>query len=259
MCPILFEIGPFKIAGYGTMIAIGFIFALIMAEKRAAKKSLKKDLIFGLAFTCIISGIAGAKLLHYIVDIKYYLADPSRFLQFGSGFVVYGGIISGVICGYLYCRHYKLDFATYFDLIMPSVALAQAFGRIGCFLAGCCYGKQTSSIIGVTFSHSPFAPNNIKLIPTQLISSISLFVLTLLLVIYADKKWRRPFQVAGLYMILYSAGRFIIEFFRGDEERGFIAFLSTSQFISIFILIGGIILYNLNSMLNKRKYSKYSE
>lgn len=140
---------------------------------------------------------------------------------------------------------------------MPSVALAQAFGRIGCFLAGCCYGKETESAIGVIFKNSPFAPNGIKLIPTQLISSLLLFILTFVLVRYADKTWRRPFKVAGLYMILYSIGRFIIEFFRGDEERGNIGFLSTSQFISIFILIGGIILFNLHSMMSRRKYSAY--
>lgn len=254
---ILFQIGPFKIAGYGTMIAIGFILALLMGEKRAKKKEMRADLIFGLAFTCIIFGILGAKLMHYITDIKYYIEDPSRFLNIGSGFVVYGGIILGVLAGYIYCRHYKLNFSEYFDLVMPSVALAQAFGRIGCFLAGCCYGKETESAIGVIFKNSPFAPNGIKLIPTQLISSLLLFILTFVLVRYADKTWRRPFKVAGLYMILYSIGRFIIEFFRGDEERGNIGFLSTSQFISIFILIGGIVLFNLHSMMSRRKYSAY--
>ncbi len=256
---ILFKIGPLEIAGYGTMIALGFILALIMGEKRAKKKEMRDDLIFGLAFTCIIFGILGAKLMHYITDLKYYLEDPSRFLNIGSGFVVYGGIILGVLAGYIYCRHYKLVFSEYFDLVMPSVALAQAFGRIGCFLAGCCYGKETDSAIGVVFKDSPFAPNGVKLIPSQLISSLMLFVLVFILVRYADKTWRRPFKVAGLYMILYSIGRFFIEFFRGDEERGNIGFLSTSQFISIFILIGGIVLFNLHSMMSRKKYSPYGE
>jgi len=256
---ILFEIGPIKVAGYGTMIALGFFAALFMAEKRAKKKEMRDDLIFGLAFTCIIFGILGAKLMHYITDLKYYLEDPSRFLNIGAGFVVYGGIILGVLAGYIYCRHYKLNFPEYFDLVMPSVALAQAFGRIGCFLAGCCYGKETESAIGVIFKNSPFAPNNVKLIPTQLISSALLFLLTFILVKYADKTWRRPFKVAGLYMILYSIGRFMIEIFRGDEERGSVGPFSTSQFISFFILVGGIVLYNLHMMMNRKKYSPYGE
>lgn len=252
MYPILFEIGPVKIASYGTMIAIGFLLALYMCERRAVKFGLDKDRIFGLGLTAIISGIIGAKLLYYIVEIDYFIANPKALLDLNSGFVVYGGIIVGVLCGYIYCRRHKLEFGRYFDLVMPSVALAQGFGRIGCFLAGCCYGRETHSHLGVVFTNSPFAPNNVPLLPTQLFSSAGLFILAGVLVWYAGRKERKTFRVAGLYMILYSIGRFVIEFFR-DDDRGSVGSLSTSQFISIGIVILGIVIFNLSSILSGKK------
>ena len=252
MCPILFEIGKIKIAGYGTMIAIGFILALIMAEKRAEKKGLNKDLIFSLGITCIVSGFVGAKLMHYIVEFKYYMANPSRFLDINSGFVVYGGIILGIISGLVFCKIKKLEFGRYFDIVMPSVALAQAFGRIGCFMAGCCYGKETTSAIGVTFKPESFAPHDVKLIPVQLFSSIALFVLVIILVYFAKNEHRRPYKVAGLYMILYSIGRFVIEFFRSDD-RGTVGMFSTSQFISLGIVVIGFVVYNMSSIIESVK------
>ncbi len=258
MYPILLELGPIKIAGYGTMIAIGFILAVFMAEKRAEKKGLNKELIFWLGMTCIISGFIGAKLMFYIVEIEYYMEDLRRLLDFNAGFVVYGGIIVGILAGWLFCKVKQLEFGRYFDIVMPSVALAQAFGRIGCFLAGCCYGKKTNSFIGIAFHDSMFAPNNVKMIPTQLFSSAALFVLVIILVKFADNPHRRPYKVAGLYMILYSIGRFIIEFFRGDE-RGNVGQLSTSQFISIGIVVAGILVYNMSSILDRFKQEKPAE
>ena len=125
-------------------------------------------------------------------------------------------------------------------MILPSVAITQGFGRIGCFLAGCCYGRRTDSAFGVTFHHSDFAPNDVKLIPTQLISSAGLFILAIILINYLLRS-KRSGATGALYMILYSIGRFLIEFLRGDN-RGEVAFLSTSQFISLFILCLGFVL-----------------
>jgi len=252
MYPILLEIGPIRIASYGTMIAIGFILAILMAEKRAEKKGLDKDRIFWLGMACIVFGFIGAKLMFYIVEIEYYLEDLSRLLDFNAGFVVYGGIIIGIIAGWVYCKVNKLEFGRYFDIVMPSVALAQAFGRIGCFLAGCCYGRETDSAIGIAFHNSDFAPNGVKMIPTQLFSSAALFILVAILVKFAANSHRRPYKVAGLYMILYSIGRFIIEFFRGDD-RGAVGVLSTSQFISLGIVVLGFVVYNMSSILDSFK------
>jgi phosphatidylglycerol:prolipoprotein diacylglycerol transferase len=237
----LFKIGPFTMYGYGLMIGIGIMAAYLTAEYRAKKLHLDADKVFALCIWCVVGGFLSAKVLFYLTQIKSIIADPSLLLELSDGFVVYGGIIGGILTGYLYCKIRKLEFIKYFDLIMPSIALAQGFGRIGCFLAGCCYGRETSSIFGITFTDSSFAPNHISLIPTQLISSGLDFLLFFFLLI-VEKRKKADGQVAGFYLICYSVGRFILEFFRGDLGRGTVGTLSTSQFISIFLLIAGVFL-----------------
>ena len=135
-----------------------------------------------------------------------------------------------------------MDFLRYFDLLIPSVALAQGFGRLGCLLAGCCYGKETASHLAITFTNSDFAPNHVPLVPTQIYASVLDFAHYFVLIL-AAKHLKGKGQVAGLYLILYSVGRFILEFYRGDLERGSVGILSTSQFISIFTLCAGLLLF----------------
>lgn len=237
----LFTIGPVTLHGYGLLIGIGFMMALLLADYRSKKYNLDTDFVFNLAFVCIIFGMLGAKVLYLITEIKAIINNPSTILEFMDGFVVYGGIIGGILAAYLYCRFKKKHFLTYFDLLIPSVALAQGFGRIGCFLAGCCYGAETSSHFGIVFKHSSYAPNNVSLIPTQLISSAGDFLICLLLILFAKKKPKSG-SVASAYLILYGVGRFGVEFLRGDLIRGSVGILSTSQFISIFIVLTGLIL-----------------
>ncbi len=235
----LLTIGPVTIYGYGLMIAIGVIAAYTVAEFRAKKKGLNHELIFNLTIWCLIGGILGAKLLFLITELKDILADPSLLLDVSHGFVVFGGIIGGIFSGYLYTRIKKLNFLQYFDLVMPSIALAQGFGRIGCLLAGCCYGEETTSSFHLVFRESDFAPNGVALIPTQPISSILDF-LNFFTLISISKRTKADGQVAGFYLVFYSAGRFVLEFFRGDLERGQIGSLSTSQFIAIFTFLIGL-------------------
>lgn len=128
---------------------------------------------------------------------------------------------------------------------MPSVALAQGFGRIGCLLAGCCYGRETNSIFSITFQNSDFAPNHVALIPTQIYSSVLDFLhFGILLYIARHKK---GWTGGACYLIFYSIGRFVLEFFRGDLIRGSVGMLSTSQFISLFILVAGILILVIRS------------
>lgn len=170
------------------------------------------------------------------------MADPGFILDtLSDGFVVYGGILGGILAGWIYCKNKKVNFWKYFDLVMPSVALAQGFGRIGCLLAGCCYGKETDSIFAITFHESEFAPNNVPLIPTEIYSSVLDFAHFALLLFIASRK-KKNGQVAACYLIFYSIGRFILEFFRGDLIRGSVGVLSTSQFISLFTGAAGIII-----------------
>lgn len=236
----LFTIGPVTAHTYGLLIWIGVIAALLVGERRAKKRQMDADALWSMTFLCVLFGFLGAKLLFCMVEWKKLLENPLHVLK-GNGFVVYGGILAGVLTAYLYCRKKKLTFLDYFDLMLPSVALAQGFGRIGCFMAGCCYGRETDAFWGIAFRNSDYAPNGVKLIPTQLISSAGLFLIAAVLFCYA-KKQRKRGKVGALYLILYSIGRFLVEFLR-DDYRGSVGIFSTSQFISLFILTAGIVLF----------------
>lgn len=241
----LLKLGPVTIYGYGLMIAIGILAAYLTAEYRAKKWGLDSEKIFSLTIWAVIGGILGSKSLYYITQFKEILEDPSFIVRtMTDGFVIYGAIIGGIVGVILFCRKNRVSFLPYFDLAVPSVALAQGFGRLGCYLAGCCYGKETESGFHIIFRSSAYAPNNVPLVPTQLISS-GLDFLHYALLLYFAKKWKRgDGQVAGLYLVCYSVGRFLLEFFRGDLERGNVGALSTSQFIAIFMfLFGGVLLF----------------
>jgi len=234
----LFSIGPFTVHGYGLCIAIGLLACLFLACKRAKKVGLSEDICYGILYSGVILGFIGAKILYIFVEWDEFYSDPVSFIS-SSGFVVYGGLLFGMLGGFLYCTKKKVSFVSYLDLVVPSIALAQGFGRIGCFMAGCCYGRPTDSFIGITFHNSLYAPNNRALIPTQLLSAAGDFIIMGILLVL-DKKVKKKGVLAGIYMVLYSIGRFVIEFFRNDP-RGTIFGLSTSQFFGIIALIIGIV------------------
>lgn len=270
MRSVLFSIGKLNVPGYGFMIGIGFIVALLVGEYRAKKKGLNQESVIDMAIIAILCGFLGAKLLYVIVNFQEYIEAPGSVLG-RAGFVVYGGIIAGVLCCLLYCHIKKLSFLQYFDLIIPEVAIAQGFGRIGCFLAGCCYGRHTDSAFGVIFPEGSLAPAGVKLIPTQLISAAGDILFAVILIVISDvvfksvvygnsrndaessektaSRSKKFGHVAGdigcLYLWMYGVGRFLIEFLR-DDYRGAVGALSTSQFISLFIVLGGIVLFVFN-------------
>ena len=261
----LFHIGKFVIHGYGLMIGIGFVLALLVGEYRAKKMGMKEEALIDIAIIAGVSGFLGAKLLYIIVSFKDFIKDPMGVLG-SSGFVVYGGLIAGVLCNLIYVKIKKLSFLEYFDLVMPEIALAQGFGRIGCFLAGCCYGRQTDAAWGVVFPASSLAPSGVKLIPTQLISSGADFLNMAFLMIIAAKfsytavmkrkadgkeatgKHMAAGNIGFLYCITYGLGRFAIEFLRNDY-RGEVGIFSTSQFISLFIVLLGVVAMAVNHKL----------
>ena len=245
MYPVLFSIGPVHIYGYGFMIAVGILVAFFVASKRAPKFGLTSDAVYNIGLVGAISGLLGAKILFCIVEFPSFAADPAGILFSGNGFVVYGGLIGGVLVALWYCKKKGYDFLKYFDLIMPSIALAQGFGRIGCFLAGCCYGQETESAFSVTFHVSQLAPNEVKLIPTQLMSSAGDFLIAFIL-IYLAKRIKKKGNIGLLYIVLYSVGRFAIEFLRADY-RGSIGPLSTSQAIAIVAAIVALVAFRWNS------------
>lgn len=248
----LFHIGKITIHGYGTMIAIGVLAAIAVAILRCKKKDINPEPVLDLVLIGLIGGFAGGKLLFIIVEIlsdgwSNFIRNPKAYLG-GSGFVVYGGIICAVIIGVIYFKIKKTDFLTYWDMIMPSVSIAQGFGRIGCFLAGCCYGAVTDSPIGVVFPSGSLAPAGVKLWPTQLMMSAGNFIIAGILIL-ASTKLKKRGQIGSLYLILYAIGRFGIEFLRNDH-RGAVGVFSTSQFISLFIVVIGIGLFIWRTMSN---------
>ena len=261
----LFSIGPFTVHGYGLMVAIGVVVAMLVGDKRAGKRGLNGELVYGLTVWTIVLGFLCAKVLYIITYFKDFLASPMTFIK-GNGFVVFGGIIGGVATIWGYCRLHKVSFIDMFDLAVPEVALAQGFGRIGCLLAGCCYGRETTSAIGIVFTHSDFAPNGVRLLPTQIMMSIGDFInaaLLFYLAVYFEKKIMSergtdeyPHGTEGrlglAYLTFYSIGRFIIEFFRNDY-RGTVGFLSTSQFIGLIVIAVCILLYYFRFIKNAKK------
>ena len=171
MKPILFSIGSLHINGYGLMIALGLLIAESLAERKARKEGISPAPILTLVLVAIFSGLLGAKILYWITIWEQVLANPAILLDFGNGFVVYGSMIGATIGALIYCHIKKIDLLTYLDLIIPYAALTQAFGRIGCFLAGCCYGFETHAWYAITFTESSLAPNNVPLFPSQLVYS----------------------------------------------------------------------------------------
>lgn len=236
----IFTIGKFTIHGYGLMIAFGVIVAVLVAIYRAKKAGIDPEVVLDLVLIGLICGFGGGKILYLIVEWKDFIKSPMTYLG-GGGFVVYGGIILALIVGAVYFTLKKKDPLIVMDLIMPEVSIAQGFGRIGCFLAGCCYGRITDSVFGVVFPEGSLAPAGVKLIPTQLIMSAGNFLIAGILLIAATKLKKRG-QILSLYLILYAIGRFAVEFLRNDH-RGAVGVFSTSQFISLFIVIIGIGLF----------------
>ncbi|MBE6062532.1 MAG: prolipoprotein diacylglyceryl transferase [Clostridium butyricum] len=252
---ILFEILGIDIKSYGLMIAIGIITASMLFINKGIKKNYDEDSLLNLIIFAVIGGILGGKTLFIITEFKNIVTNPNILLNFGYGFVVYGAIAGGALAMYLYCRHKKWRLLKMLDMAVPGLAIAQGFGRIGCFLAGCCYGAPTDFLFGVVFPKDSLAPSGVHLHPTQIYSSIFDFLLGIFL-LYYSKKHRKDGKILGMYLIVYSIGRFLVEFLRNDP-RGSVGVLSTSQFIAIFTLVLGIAVFKAGSFF--KGANKYSE
>ena len=235
----LFTVFGLTVHGYGLMIGLGVLAALTLSSLRARARGLSDDTATTMVLLAVIVGFLGAKIFFILTHFPDFLRDPLGSLG-SEGFVVYGGIIFGTLANYIYCRGKKEPFLRWGDIHIPGVALAQGFGRIGCFLAGCCYGRATDSWLGVVFPPGSMAPSGVKLLPTQLFSAAGDLLICAVLLL-ADRKKHNDGMILVLYLILYSVGRFGIEFLR-DDYRGSVGALSSSQFIAIFVLLGALAL-----------------
>lgn len=222
-------------------IIIGFLVAIFYFSKFNSVK--KEDIFYAGLFGVIGVGI-GAKILYIVTQIPLLFQNPNNILELLSqmitgGFVFYGGLIGGIIGILIYSKIFKISFRDLLIIYTPVLPLAHSISRIGCFFAGCCYGIEYNGFGSVVFHNTVYAPVNIPLLPTQLIESFFNFLIFIILLL-TYKKFKNTYKSLGLYFVLYSILRFIIEFFRGDQIRGFLFSLSTSAWISIFLFIIGI-------------------
>ena len=232
---------------YGLLLAIAFIAALWWTARLAEADGLPKDRIYDLGLYILASALVGAKLLMIITEWDAYGGDWRRLLSFDllrSGGVYFGGFLAALLVSVLLMRKWGLPWRRTADAFAPGVALGHAIGRLGCFSAGCCWGKPTTSWIGVRFTEKAGeltgVPIDSDLIPTQLIEAIANLILAgVLYLIYRRRRFDG--QAIFSYMILYSIIRFTIEFWR-DDPRGQVLGLSTSQFISVVMFICGVAL-----------------
>jgi len=210
--------------------------------KQAKRQGIDKNIFSDIIFWTLIFSFIGARFFYIFTDFENFLRNPVEMLLSRSGFVFYGGVVFAIITLFVLAKLHKINFLKLADIIVLGVPLAHAFGRLGCFSYGCCYGRPTNSFIGVLFpKESPAGGLGVCVIPTQLIEA---FFLILLFVVLLFVKNRKKFddQILVFYLIFYSVLRFVIEFFRGDP-RGNVFFLSLSQFVSLLLLVFGVFLY----------------
>lgn len=235
MHPVLLEFGFIKIFTYGLMVASGFFFAIMLAANLGKKQGMDPQKIIDLSFYLLIASLIGARLLYIIVEFDYFSAYPVEVFKFWKGgLVFYGGLILAVIVSIFYLKKHQMPLWAVADIIAPSLALGQAIGRWGCFFAGCCYGRKTDVSWAIIFTdEKSLAPLGIPLHPTQIYLSLNALVIFGILM-WMSKRKSFHGQIIWAYGILYSIGRFIIEYFRADD-RGAVGMFSTSQIIGLIV------------------------
>ncbi len=243
MHPYLVEIGKFKIPAYGVFVAIGFLVAVLLAERRARAEGLGEGVMSDAAFWILLAGIVGARLYYVLQHLGYFSKKPLEALFiWKGGLAIIGGLAFGAMAGALFFKRKGIELAKAFDIVAWVLPLAQGIGRIGCLFAGCCYGKPCSLPWAIVFKNpDSLAPIGIPLHPTEIYHMLANFaVFAALTLAYKNKRFDG--QILSLYFMLYSIGRFAVEFFRGDN-RGFIGSLSLPQWLCIIMFTFGLFLY----------------
>ena len=240
MYPELFTIFGITIYSYGLLVAIGFFAGMTYITKYSDNIPVKKDQMYDFLFYLIVVSIIGARLLYVLVNIDSFIQHPLDIIKvWQGGLVFYGGFIAAVLYALIYCKYKKINIKRLADVFAPALALGHSFGRIGCLLSGCCYGKETHCLISVNNRY-----------PTQIFEAAgNLIIFFILHKLY--KKSHKDGHVFLLYLIFYSVLRFSIEFFRGDDRGSFFLGLSPAQNISIVMLLVAVVLLFKNKKLGK--------
>ena len=250
------EILQKSIPSYWLCSLLGILICILVSLPR--KKSFLRlesvDISNSAALMCV-GMIIGARVLYLITispilirNLSFLIDNPNvAYEVVSNGMVAYGGIVGALLTLYIYTGYYKLDKNAFFDFYAPMIPLFHSFGRIGCFLTGCCYGIE-SHRFGVAFHSSTIAPNDIDLFPVQLLCSVLNIVLFVLVFRY-EKRHHLEGKAVFFYLLLYSIGRFLVEFLRGDTLRGVYFGLSTSQWISFIVFIASLYLLRKKARL----------
>jgi phosphatidylglycerol---prolipoprotein diacylglyceryl transferase len=256
MYPIIFTfpesiplIGGASIYTYGVLVATAFLIGVQWTLHEAKIAGFDVSKIADLTFYVVVAAIVGSRILYILVEWERYLDRPlDIFKLWEGGLVFYGGLLGGIAMVWYYVRRQGWSMAAISDLYMPSLALGHAIGRLGCLMAGCCYGRPVDGDPwwALHFPHleKTLAPGGIGLYPTQLMESFfELLIFFLLVYIRRGKKFSG--QIFLTYLLVYAFARSFLEIFRGDSVRGFVipGWLSTSQFISLMVMIVGVYLY----------------
>lgn len=246
MYPVLFKLGSFTIYTYGFCIALGALLGVVFLYRQGKKEfGLTFDQTNNLFILLVLAGVIGGKLFMIFEDPSAYLANPKKLLS-GSGFVFYGSLLLAIPVMLWYFRKAKLPVLAMLDIMAVVTCIVHGFGRIGCFMAGCCYGIPTDSFLGVIFTDPvcQAEPLHTSLHPTQLYEATLIFSLMGVLLLLRNKK-QFDGQLFLIYLIAYATGRGVLELFRGDLERGFVieGILSNSQFISLLIIAVSLYFY----------------
>ncbi len=245
MNPVAFEIFGLSVRWYGIMIALGLFLAMIVMRKRAHQLGMDEDIIIDIVLVCIPFSIIGARTYYVLFNLPYYNGDFLKMINIRlGGLAIHGGIIAGIIAGYIYTRVKKLEFWKLADIAAPGLILGQAIGRWGNYFNSEAHGGPTDLPWGIMI-------DGVKVHPTFFYEFIWNLLVFMLLIFYRDKK-KFQGEVFALYMILYSGGRFFIEGLRTDSLM--LGPLRMAQVISmVSIVIGGLfILYMRKKRLENR-------
>ena len=262
MHPVLFEAGGVTIYSYGVLLAAAYLLGLQFALMRARHRGLDGQRVMDLGIWIIISALLGAKLLLLVVDFRQFTANPRDLLGLArSGGVFYGGLIGAVTVALVYLRRHKMPLWTTTDVFAPGIALGHIVGRLGCLLAGCCFGRQTSVPWAITFT-DPAAmanvgtPLGVPLHPTQLYEAGAEALILAFLLVFERRGRPFPGRTFWSYMLLYGVSRFIVEFYRGDSRGMVFDALSTSQFVSVLLVpLSIVMLILLSRRLDPRRHA----
>ncbi len=249
MHPVLIDLGFYQIPTYGVLLYTGIVLGIWLASRRAKLVGLPGDKVMDLGAWVVLWGLAGSKLLLVITDPSYLASFAGFWGLLRAGGVFYGGLIGALVAAVVLLRRYKLPFFSVADVLAPSVALGHFFGRLGCFSAGCCYGRACGSWLGVVFTDPRAAevsgtPLGVPIYPTQLLEA-AFNLANYVFLAWLFRRRVRPGTVIAAYLIGYGIARFLIEFLRGDADRGFVlgGALSTSQAIAgVMVPLGVAIL-----------------